>query len=310
MKRIIKPVLAILLITIVMYNGYQLISYYEDESRSDALNEQLIAIHICGDENEEETDHKAPKETAVPLEHSETKCEREPMNTAYPVTTSQLTTTIPESEAEKDKNPSKQMEADTNVVQHTEKHNSGLSSLQKKNSYCIAWISIPGTVIDYPVMHTPDNPGYYLHRNFYGKKASGGTLFLSEICDIDRSDNLIIYGHNMKNGTMFAALTKYKTKSFWEEHPYITLETADETRTYEVICALATDVSAGNRFPYYDFSRASSAKEFDSYVAACKRLAYYDTGVTAEYGEQILTLSTCEYTHENGRLLVIAKRIE
>ena len=303
MNRIIKPALAILLMVIIIYNGYMLISYYKDESRSDALNEQLIAIHICEDEPDEESDHEIPDETVVSEENTEIPRETVPAHTSYPTATETPT-------AETNHQPPKKAETGTNAVKRTEKHSSGLASLQKKNADCIAWISIPGTVIDYPVMHTPDNPGYYLHRNFNGKKASGGTLFLSEICNIDRSDNLIIYGHNMKNGTMFAALTKYKSKSFWEEHPYITLETADETRTYKVICALATDVSAGNRFPYYNFSCASSAKEFDSYVATCKQLAYYDTGLTAEYGEQILTLSTCEYTHENGRLLVIAKRIE
>ena len=114
----------------------------------------------------------------------------------------------------------------------------------------------------------------------------------------------------MKNGSMFAALTKYKTKSFWESHREIKLETADGVRTYEVICAPATDVSAGNSFPYYEFSYASSEQEFDAYLASRKRPAYYDTGLTAEYGDRLLTLSTCEYTHENGRFLVIAKRTE
>ena len=303
MKRIIKPALAILLSVIIIYNGYKLISYYKDESRSDALNEQLIAIHICGDEPEEEPDYEVPDEPAVSEENTELLPETEPVHASCPAATAEPT-------AEPVHQSPKQAETGTNVVKRTEKHSSGLASLQKKNADCIAWITIDGTVIDYPVMHTPNAPGYYLHRNFNGKKASGGTLFLSEICNIDKSDNLIIYGHNMKNGTMFAALTKYKSKSFWQEHRFITLETSGGIRTYEVICALATDVSADNSFPYYEFSHTVNKNEFDTYVASCKRLAYYDIGLTAEYGDQLLTLSTCEYTHENGRFLVIAKRVE
>ncbi|MCR4622555.1 MAG: sortase [Clostridiales bacterium] len=186
----------------------------------------------------------------------------------------------------------------------------GLLKLHSQNSDCIAWIKIPGTGIDYPVMYKPESKDYYIHRDFYGKSSSRGSLYLSEICDIDRSDNLIIYGHNMKNGTMFAKLTRYKDKSFYSAHRYITLETLSGTRTYEIICALSTPVNTGSDFKYYNFSYASNEGTFGSYVAVCKARDYYETGVTAVFGQQLLTLSTCEYSQKNGRMLVIAKRIK
>ena len=192
----------------------------------------------------------------------------------------------------------------------TVKVSEGLLKLHKQNSDCVAWIKISGTAIDYPVMHKPNSTDYYIHKDFNGKYSARGSLYLSEICNIDRSSNLIIYGHNMKNGTMFAALTKYKSKSFYSGHRYITLETLSGTRTYEVICALTTSVSAGTSFKYYNFSYASSEESFNNYLNACKSRALYETGVTAVYGQQLLTLSTCEYSQTNGRMLVVAKRIK
>lgn len=305
-----RAIFTVLLIGVIAFNAYQLIIYMKEGSQADALNEQLAAIHIYKDESDEEPVCEVPQEDTQEDPHSTEPpaAEAEDENGIIPAPEHTAETTITQPDTEESRETAS---TPANSKKQTKQNTGGgLTQLRKKNSDCIAWITIDGTVIDYPVMYSPGNPGYYLHRNFNGKKASGGTLFLSEICDIDTSDNLIIYGHNMKNGTMFAALTKYKSKPFWQNHRFITLEATDGIRMYEVICALATDVSAGNNFPYYEFSHASNKDEFDAYIAICKHLAYYDTGLTAEYGDQLLTLSTCEYTHENGRFLVIARRIK
>ena len=149
----------------------------------------------------------------------------------------------------------------------------------------------------------------YLHRDFYGKKSSSGALYISEICDPDTSDNVIIYGHHMNSGSMFAALNKYKKKSFYEDHKQIVLQTLHGTEVYEVIFALTTPVYTGKDFKYYAFANAHNAREFDTYVSNCRARALYDTGGTAQYGDRLLTLSTCEYSQRNGRMLVVAKKV-
>ena len=104
----------------------------------------------------------------------------------------------------------------------------------------MAWITIEGTVIDYPVMYRPTQKNYYLHRDFNGNHASAGALFIAENCDPDDSDNVIIYGHNMNSGKMFAALNKYKKQSFYEEHSRIVYETLNGHSA-----TLGSDMSAG-----------------------------------------------------------------
>ena len=186
---------------------------------------------------------------------------------------------------------------------------SGLLALHEKNPDCVAWITIEGTVIDYPVMYRPGQKNYYLHRDFNGHHASAGALFIAENCDPDDSDNVIIYGHHMNSGKMFAALNKYKKQSFYEEHRRIVYETLHGSETYEIMYAFTTPVYTGHDFQYYAFSKANSAEEYDAYVSSCRERALYDTGVTAQYGDKLLTLSTCEYSQKNGRMVVVARKI-
>lgn len=188
--------------------------------------------------------------------------------------------------------------------------NAGLLALNEENPDCIGWITIEGTAIDYPVMYRPQDKDYYLHRDFYGNYLPAGSLYLSEICDPDAADNLIIYGHHMKSGTMFAALDKYKSRDFYEDHRLIRYSTLHGEEYYRVFAAFSVPVYTGNDFQYYDFAEAESETEYESFVAACKEKSYYETRETAVYGEKLLTLSTCEYSHKNGRMVVVAKRME
>lgn len=185
----------------------------------------------------------------------------------------------------------------------------GLAALQKENPDCIGWIRIDGTVIDYPVMYRPAEENYYLHRDFYGKYSANGCLFLSETCYPKTSDNLIIYGHHMKSGKMFAALEKYKENSFYKEHPLISFQTLHGEETYQVFSVFCTAVGTGDAFPYYAFVKAQDKETYQEYVRAVKQLSVYDTGITAVYGDKLLALSTCEYSRKNGRIVIAAKKI-
>ena len=186
----------------------------------------------------------------------------------------------------------------------------GLLALHEENPDCIGWLTVEGTMIDYPVMYHPEEENYYLHRDFDGNYNANGCLFLAENCDPETSDNLIIYGHHMSSGKMFAALEGYKDRAFYEEHPLITYNTLHGEETYQVLAAFSTPVYTGNDFAYYAFTKAVSEKEYDSFIAAVKERSLYDTEVTAVYGEKLLTLSTCEYSQKNGRMVVVAKKIE
>lgn len=183
------------------------------------------------------------------------------------------------------------------------------AELYAQNSDFIGWLRIDGTGIDYPVMQSKDDPNFYLKHNFSKEYSRFGIPYMQENCGFS-SDDIIIYGHNIKSKSMFNELTEYKNGDFYTAHKYITFDTLNEQRTYEVIAAFKTVAYSDSGFKYYDFVNANTEDEFNDYVAKSKALSFYDTGVTAEYGDKLLTLSTCEYSQENGRLAVVAKLIE
>ena len=184
------------------------------------------------------------------------------------------------------------------------------SGIYLLNSDLVGWINIPDTQINYPVMQSPDRRDYYLTRDFDGKDNKNGCIYVREQCNVFRpSDNLTIYGHNMRNGNMFHDLHKFRDKSFWDGHRYFTFDTILEHHTYEILAVFTTTASVGRGFAYHLFVNATTEEEFDRYVAKCKELSLYDTGVTAAYGDKLISLSTCEYSQVNGRLVVVAKRV-
>ena len=180
------------------------------------------------------------------------------------------------------------------------------------NKDMAGWLKIPGTPIDYPVMQTPQDEEYYLHRNFFGEKDNNGTLILDTDSDITKtSNNLIIHGHNMKSGAMFGELVDYEKEEFLKEHKKIEFHTKDEVRTYEVIAVFRSKVYTveDKVFKYYQFFEAKTQEEFDSFYNNIKKMSLYDTGVTAEFGDEFITLSTCVYHTTNGRFVVVGRRI-
>lgn len=184
------------------------------------------------------------------------------------------------------------------------------AELYQKNPDLIGWIKIPGVGIDYPVMQKPEKKDYYLNRDFNRKKSSHGCIYVQEESDVfSPSDNVTIYGHRMKDDSMFGNLDKYLKKSFWKKNPYVYFDTLTGLHTYEIIAVFTTTATKGEGFAYHRFINAENEKAFDDYVAQCKELAIYDTGITAQYGDKLITLSTCEYTQTNGRLVIVAKRI-
>lgn len=184
-------------------------------------------------------------------------------------------------------------------------------TLYNKNKKLIGWLKIDDTNIDYPVMQTSDNT-YYLDHNYNQEYDKNGSIFLDYNCSVyPRSTNMIVYGHHMKSGNMFGNLQKYAKESYGEKHSVITFDTIYEKAQYQVMYVFRSQVYNEDDivFKYYQFIEANSETEFDSYMQEMSALSLYDTGVTAEFGDSLLTLSTCDSSQTDGRFVVVAKRI-
>lgn len=190
---------------------------------------------------------------------------------------------------------------------------SNMEELYGENPDIVGWIKIDNTRIDYPVMHTPSDPEKYLHLNFDEKFSFGGLPFIDASCSVDpESDNLLIYGHNMQNGTMFRDLMRYDAKTFWQDHSTIHFSTLYEEREYEIIAAFYDRVyyPEEDHFKFYQFIDAADKEEFDTAITYFKLKSLYDTGVSAEYGDSLITLVTCAYHVDNGRFVVVAREVK
>jgi Uncharacterized protein conserved in bacteria len=187
------------------------------------------------------------------------------------------------------------------------------AELYKMNKDMVGWLYVPGTVINYPVMHTPEDEEFYLRLSFDKEYSMSGTLFVSKYSDVIKpTDNVVIYGHNMKAGTMFHQLLDYEDEDFYKEHKKVIFNTIYGNAEYEVIAAFRTNIKEidDTGFKYYQFFDAATPSEFDDYVKNCKDLTPYDIPTTATYGDKLVTLSTCSYHTDEGRYVVVAKRVK
>ena len=176
------------------------------------------------------------------------------------------------------------------------------------NEDTVGWIRIDGTAVNYPVVQSKTSPNFYIHHNFYKQESVYGCPFVQDNCDVNKpSDNVVIYGHHMNDGSMFAALSNYQSYDYYTQHRYIQFDTLHENHKYEVVAAFDTKVGTG--FRYYSFINASSENDFNTFVSKCKSLSFYDTGANVNFGDKLLTLSTCDNITNGGRIVVVAKRV-
>lgn len=176
----------------------------------------------------------------------------------------------------------------------------------------VAWLYIPDTMVDYPVMWTPGDETYYLYRHFDGTSNQNGSLLLDTDSSLSPlTTNLIIHGHDMRSGAMFGNLTDYADQTYCEQHKEMLLFTADCERKYEVISVFYSQVfkKKDTVFKFYKFFQADTEEEFNDFYDNIQKLSLFDTGVTAKFGDRFITLSTCSSHVENGRFVVVAKEI-
>jgi len=183
------------------------------------------------------------------------------------------------------------------------------AAVYEQNHDLVGWLTIDGTNINYPIMQTTDNPNYYLKHGFEKQYSNYGVPYVQENCVLGISDNIVVYGHHMNDGSMFADLCKYESEDFYLEHSTIHFDTLSSQDEYEIVAVFKTVAYSEDGFKFYHFVDAENEDDFNAYVSQCKALSLYDTGVDAEYGDKLLTLSTCEYSRTNGRMVVLAKLI-
>lgn len=183
--------------------------------------------------------------------------------------------------------------------------------LHEMNPDVVGWLKIEGTPIDYPVMQSSmEEKNFYLYRDFDKKDSRRGSLYAREECDVlTPGDNVTIYGHNMKDGSMFASLLQYDEKEAWEKNSLIFFNTLNEYHVYKIFAVFKTTAALGEGFSFHKMENAANADDFNKFIAKCKELSFYDTGIIPTYGDKVICLCTCEYTLSDGRFIVAAVRI-
>lgn len=186
-------------------------------------------------------------------------------------------------------------------------------TLVSANQDCVGFLEIPGTAIQFPVMFTPEKPEKYLYRDFFGKSEKRGTPFLDSATLLGESQNYIIYGHNMKDGSVFGTLPSYLYQDYCEEHKLIYFNTAVSEGVYEVVAVCKTEVLAkvSKDFKYYQYGGPLSKPDFEEYVQNIRKMSIYPVETEINWGDELLTLSTCYHRRagDDGRLIIVAKKI-
>lgn len=185
------------------------------------------------------------------------------------------------------------------------------ANLYKENNDLIGWIKIDNTEINYPVMYTPNDKNFYLYKNWNKEDSKIGLPYIDERCDIENSENLIIYAHCMKDGHMFGGLKKYKNKDYYEQHKIIKFDTLYEEQEYEIVSVFVTKVfyngeKVDEDFLYYDYLDLRDEEKYQKFIENIQKKALYKTDIKLNNNDKFITLSTCDYSYKNARLVVIA----
>ena len=181
-------------------------------------------------------------------------------------------------------------------------------ALYQQNNDLAGWLSFPETALDCPVMYTPEDPEKYLRMAFDGSYAISGSLFIGDGSSPDGS-NVVVYGHNMKNGTMFGGLTAYAQEDYAKAHPVFRLDTLTEEREYRVIAAFYCAAEEEEGFPY-QYVDLTHPETFAQYLEKAGERSLWPMSFQPEFGTRLALLSTCSYQGEDGRFVVLGAEIE
>lgn len=187
--------------------------------------------------------------------------------------------------------------------------------MRAQNSDIIGWIQVDDTGIDYPVLQSnSSDPNYYLYRDYLKNDTKYGSVFLDSAAQIfdqnTSSQNLVLYGHNMNDGSMFAPVLKYGDLDFYRNHAVFRFDLSDRPGAWKVISVFKTNVQEhqGSVFPYTQHIFASDEKFLD-FVQQVRVRSLIETDVTVNENDQLLTLSTCSYEFDDARTVLVARRV-
>ena len=280
--RYLRIVLSVALALVFFFSAYKVVKGYTDAKKEQDTFEELSALVVQNTPSPVQQTTQEAQPSVSPLVEPEESPEEAPPETEteeIPATSEPVV--LPQYEA-----------------------------LYELNSESFGWLTIEGLEIDYPVMYSPARPEYYLNRDFYGAYSNSGVPFIDGRCPAD-GNYYLIYGHLMQNKSIFGRLPQYADEKCWQENPVIRFDTVFEERAYAVMSCFYTrlyrDYEQG--FRYYKYYDLTEEAVFNEYVDQVMALALYDTGVTAEYGDELLVLSTCSHHTADGRFVVVAKRI-
>lgn len=277
----IRKLSLIMMMVFLVESGHEYYLSAQEKANQEALRDMVQAVEEDSSENREQDEPAAEGSETQTEEDSETQTEEDSAQTG---------SGIPGEEG-----------GHTILKKYTD--------LYRENRDAAGWLSVEGTRIDYPVMQCEDDE-YYLHHDFYGEESKRGCLYVRDKANLEDGTNFVIYGHNMRDGSMFGDLDLYGEEEFYKEHPLISFDTLYEERTYEIVAAFPSQVynEDAEEFKYYQFYEAETEEEFNEFYENIKALSLYDTGVSAEYGDTFLTLSTCAYHVNDGRFVVVGRR--
>lgn len=218
-----------------------------------------------------------------------------------------IETTEPETDAPTEEATT---EAPTEKPELTEK----AKELLAQNPDTVGWITIENTNVDNPVVQYSDNE-FYLDHSFEREHFRAGTVFMDyrDVFGPDeeaQSENIILYGHNMANNTMFGSLRRYRQdKSYYKRAPFITLESNYRTYEYVIFGLVITEGSWQASWRYWDMENLSMRSKYNAYVETVRKKSLTEIPVDVQYGDKLLTLSTCYSDKDDSRFLVVARRL-
>lgn len=183
-----------------------------------------------------------------------------------------------------------------------------INKLYEINPDIVAWIKIKDSNINYPVMQNKKDKYFYLRKDFYKNYSYWGTPFLSENCNIETSSNLIIYGHHINNSKLFGELENYTQKSYFDNHKCIEIYTMNDKLAYNVFSVFKTTLNSN--FQYYNYVDFKDEYEFKEFIENVKELSIFELEENITYFDNLLILSTCDYSMKDGRLVVLAKLLK
>lgn len=188
-------------------------------------------------------------------------------------------------------------------LQKTTVSKQSYNELKALNSDFDGWLQIPNTNLNYPVMLNKADKNYYLHRDFYGNYSSYGVPFADDRYDYGVSNNLVIYGHDMQNSMMFSQLANYRDIAYYQAHPQIFYTNVDGEAAYQIFAAFAINIDSDD-FDYHNYINLN-ADQYQQYLSEIATRQFYDTGITPNFGDKLICLSTCINDQDDGRLVVV-----